>query len=231
MAMRSLDTHGACLLPWLEAGQTVLDLGCGPGTLTAGIADQVFPGKVIGVDARREPLDNARRLAEGCEQINLSFTCASAYRLPFDDDTFDLVFAHALMEHLADPLLVLHEIRRVLRPAGRLVMASPDWDAFRFDHAGADVQAVMRLYRAIQERNGGDTRAGQRLAGYAEEAGFQVLDRGEWIETYDSTLQIARYLAEQLEAESEFAAARTLVRWSTRPGAQFHQCWRWCAVG
>jgi len=226
MAERSLESHGAALLSWLRPGQQVLDLGCGPGTITSGIADRVFPGCVTGVDARREPLETARRLAEGCEQVNLTYTCATAYRLPFDTASFDLIFSHALMEHLEDPALALAEIQRVLRPGGTLVLASPDWDHFVFDQASSDVLSAIRLYRAIQEQNGGDTRAGQSLGGWVQEAGLLVREGGERLETYSSTLQIAQYLAAQLEAEGEYAAARALVRWSTRPGARFHQCWR-----
>lgn len=226
MAERTLDSHGGFLLPLLRPGQQVLDLGCGPGTITSGIANHVFPGRVTGVDARREPLENARRLAEGCEQVNLSYTCATAYRLPFDDASFDLVFSHALMEHLEDPALALQEMRRVLQPGGSLVLASPDWDGFVFEHASSDVLAAVRLYRKLQEQNGGNTRAGQCLAAWVEEADMSLTQCSEWTETYSSTLRIARYLASQLDDHGEHAAARALVRWSTRPGARFHQCWR-----
>ena len=94
----------------------VLDVGCGPGTITVGLARRAR--EVIGVDASAEMVDSARRLAADEGIGNASFEVGSAYDLPYADSSFDVVYAHQVMQHLADPVRALREARRVLRPGG-----------------------------------------------------------------------------------------------------------------
>lgn len=227
MAARDLESHGFFLSPLLQRGFHVLDVGCGPGTITAGIAEAVFPGTVTAVDAAPGTLNYARRLAEGREIMNLHFAGASAYELPFAAESFDLVFAHALLEHLRDPRRALREFHRVTCPGGFAAVCSPDWDAFELDGASARVDRAIEAYRDLQEENGGDTRAGARLRGWLHEAGFTPLVHDEWIEEYGNTRTIADYLAAQLEAAGRPDHAETLREWANQPDARFRQSWKY----
>ena len=110
MAARDLETHGFFLLPLLQPGFDVLDAGCGPATISADIADAVFPGKVTALDISPSELDHGRRLAEGREIVNLEFLAGSAYEIPFPDSSFNVVFSHALLEHLGEPRRALEGI-------------------------------------------------------------------------------------------------------------------------
>ena len=105
----------------------VLDCGCGPGVISIGLAEAVGPnGHVTGIDFAESQI----AIAQACATPNLTFQVASVYALPFEDNAFDLVFSHALFEHLADPIQGVREIRRVLRPGGVAGLCSPDWDRF-----------------------------------------------------------------------------------------------------
>jgi ubiquinone/menaquinone biosynthesis C-methylase UbiE len=226
MAARNLDSHGFFLAPLLQRGFHVLDVGCGPGTLPLGIAAAVFPGRVTGVDVAAAPLESARRLAEGLEIVNAEFHQASAYRLPFADDSFDVVFAHALFEHLREPRAALREMVRVTRPDGFVALCSPDWDHFDLTPFSTEVAEALAAYRYLQEINGGNTRAGSLLPEWLQETGFTVLDHGEWMEQYDDPHRIAAYLGAQLDRAGETLHAATLRDWASQPGAVFHQCWK-----
>jgi ubiquinone/menaquinone biosynthesis C-methylase UbiE len=225
MAARTLESHGRFALPWLKPGMQVLDLGCGPGTITLGLADTAFPGTVTGLDTEEIAVRRAQQLAEGLEAVNASFRTGSAYRLPFADETFDFVFSHALFEHLSRPLEALAEIRRVLRPAGFAALCSPDWDQFEVAPWTEQTEAAFAAYRDLQTRNGGDTRAGSRLGDALERSGFLLAHEEARLETYADASHIAEYLARQLEAAGDLRAARAWRRWSGNPDAVFHHAW------
>lgn len=114
---RTADNSAAYLLDKLRPGDDVLDVGCGPGTVTVGLADRVTPGRVVGVDNTWQVLAEARALTARSAATDLSFVVGDAYRLAFADESFDVVHAHQLLQHLTDPVAGLSEMRRV--PARR----------------------------------------------------------------------------------------------------------------
>jgi ubiquinone/menaquinone biosynthesis C-methylase UbiE len=115
MAARSLRTHAAFIEPWLKSGFQVLDCGCGPGAISVGLATAVGPsGQVTGIDLAESQI----AIAQARSTANLNFQVGSVYELPFDDNSFDVVFSHALFEHLARPIAAIQEIHRILRPGG-----------------------------------------------------------------------------------------------------------------
>lgn len=230
MAIRDLESHGFFAMPLLQSGFAVLDAGCGSGTITNGIAEMVFPGTVTALDVSTTQLEQARRLSQGREIVNTEYVCASANALPFADETFDLVFSHALLEHLRNPTQAMSEFFRVTRPGGFAAVASPDWDAFELTHFPEPVRAAIHAYRDLQESNGGNTRAGNLLEDWITAAGFLSISLGEWIEEYGSAKPISETLSVQLEAAGHPQHARNLREWAALPEATFHQSWKY-AVG
>lgn len=227
MAARDLESHGFFLTPLLQRGFHVLDAGCGPGTITTGIAEAVFPGTVTAIDIAPGQLEYARRLAQGREIMNLHFADASACALPFADETFDLVFAHALLEHLRDPRKAMREFHRVTRPGGFVAVCSPDWDAFDLFPFSDRVREAVQTYRDLQERNGGNTRAGAMLGRWISEAGFTPLATDAWTEEYEDAGRIGEYLALQLGTAGHTRQAEAIRQWARDSGAQFRQVWNY----
>src|SRR5437016_1460749 len=126
-ARRTAASEAAFFLPCLRPGMRLLDVGCGPGSITVGLARAVAPGEVVGVDLAPDVLDAARTLAAEQDLSALRFEAGRAEALPFPDASFDAVFAHTLLEHVPDATPVLREMRRVLRPGGLLGGRDADW--------------------------------------------------------------------------------------------------------
>ena len=101
LASRGASDYEAFLLPHLRDGMTLLDCGCGPGSMTYGLAKRLRDGKVIGPDISAE-FKQAHAHATAREQRNLTFAQGDATALPFYDERFNAVFAHSMVETLDD---------------------------------------------------------------------------------------------------------------------------------
>lgn len=240
MERRTAESHGAAILRHLRPGMALLDVGCGPGSITVGLARAVAPGRVVGFDAAASQVDRARRRAADAGVGNVEFHAAPADALPVGDGTFDAAVAHALLEHLVDPVLALGEMRRALRPGGVAVAVSPDWGGFLLAPEDPAAARAVACYKAVQRSNGGDVHAGRRLGEWMRRAGFDEVGMSARYEVYDDRAAIAGYLAERLEgsgdreddrarggvgAEEARGLARDLRAWAERPGGMFAQAW------
>lgn len=226
MAKRSLDAHGAFIKPHLREGFRVLDCGCGPGTISAGLAGVVKAGSVHGIDQSELQIAEAKRIHSA---PNLTFSTDDVYDLPFEDGSFDLVFAHALFEHIGQPEPALREMHRVLKPGGLVGLCSPDFAAFIITPETEAVRDAFAFYRSMQESNGGDTLAGRRLATWLSESGFTPLETQGRCENYPDTKLIGDYLANQLDSH-DAAHAAAFREWMVMPGACFAQMWISCVA-
>src|SRR5690554_6278613 len=115
---RTVDNSAAYLSPSLHEGNDVLDVGCGPGTISVDLARRVSPGSVIGLDSAPEVIEKARVLADSEGVSNIRFVVGDAYATGFDDGRFDIVHTHQTLQHLGDPVAALREFRRVAKPGG-----------------------------------------------------------------------------------------------------------------
>jgi len=174
MTSRTAKGHGAFLLPYLQPGMSFLDCGCGPGTLTGGFARQVAPGQTIGIDMEPSQFMAAAEAAQRDGVGNLRFETGDIYALPFADETFDAVFASAVLGSVADPEKVVAEMVRVLKPEGWLGLKE-------FDHGGdiiwPQTPVIARsteLYHRLRAHNGHEPYAGRRLKEFIDAAGCSV---------------------------------------------------------
>ena len=170
---RTAENSAAYLLPHLSAGMSVLDVGCGPGTITVDLAASVAPGRVTAVEVTADALALARAEAAsaGCQTID--FAVSDVHALDFADDTFDVVHAHQGLQHVTDPVQALREMRRVCRPGGIVAARDSDYLAFCWFPALPELDEWMALYQRITTGNGGQPQAGRRLLSCAREAGFE----------------------------------------------------------
>jgi SAM-dependent methyltransferase len=166
---RTVANSAPHLLPGLRAGLDLLDVGCGPGTITADLAARVAPGRVVGMDRSPEVIAEA---ASGLGSDRLSFVVGDVYRLDAPDASFDVVHAHQVLQHLSDPVAALREMRRVCRPDGVVAVRDSDYAAFTWDPPSPELDRWLAVYRAVARGNDADPDAGRRLKGWALAAGF-----------------------------------------------------------
>ncbi|MFE0644006.1 class I SAM-dependent methyltransferase [Streptomyces sp. NPDC058877] len=169
---RTASNSAAYLLPSLRPGMDLLDVGCGPGTITADLAPLVAPGRVTAVDAAAGVLEQARAVATERGVENIEFTVADVHSLDFPDDSFDVVHAHQVLQHVGDPVRALREMRRVCRPGGIVAARDSDYGAFAWFPEHPSLDEWLDLYHRVAGANGGEPDAGRRLFSWARRAGF-----------------------------------------------------------
>ncbi|MFJ6695033.1 class I SAM-dependent methyltransferase [Streptomyces sp. NPDC091272] len=174
---RTAENSAAYLLPHLRAGQRVLDVGCGPGTITADLAELVGPeGHVTGGDHAAGILDRARRTAAERGLRNVEFTTADVHALAYPDDSFDVVHAHQVLQHVGDPVAALREMRRVCRPGGIVAARDSDYAAMAWYPQPPLLDDWLELYHRVARAGGGEPDAGRRLRSWALRAGFEEVN-------------------------------------------------------
>jgi ubiquinone/menaquinone biosynthesis C-methylase UbiE len=203
MGRRTAETHGGFFLPQLRAGWRLLDAGCGPGTITLGLARAVEPGQVVGIDIEESQFASARERAER-EGLNVEFRRASVYELPFQDASFDAVFSHALLEHLRDASAALVEMRRVLKPGGLIGLRAADLGGLLIDAASEGPAQALAAYLASQKDQSKDPNVGRKLGRLLRQAGFAVQKRTASYEVItEMILKIGPSLAQQFAAQGD----------------------------
>ncbi|MBB5937393.1 class I SAM-dependent methyltransferase [Streptomyces zagrosensis] len=168
---RTAANSAAYLLPDLTTGHSVLDLGCGPGTITVDLAERVAPGQVTAVDAADGVLDRARAVAAERGLANITFAVADAHQLDYPDASFDVVHAHQVLQHLGDPVGALREARRVCRPGGVIAARDADYAAMAWYPRVPGLDTWLAIYRSVARGSGGEPDAGRQLLSWAREAG------------------------------------------------------------
>jgi len=181
-ATRTVDNSAAFLLPHLAAGTRVLDVGCGPGSVTRGLASLVEPGSVIGVDVAPDVIDIAKRDARAARVENVEFRVGDVYTLPLDDAEFDVVYAHQVLQHLTDPVAALTEMRRVVCATGVVAVRDADYGAFVWAPEHPALTRWLEIYHRVTEHNGAHADAGRHLVRWFSEAGFDrfVVSTSNW---------------------------------------------------
>jgi SAM-dependent methyltransferase len=168
---RTAENSAAYLLPELRPGQRLLDVGSGPGTITVDLAERVAPGRVTALEMTEDALALTRAEAgrRGCETIDLAV--GDVHALDFPDASFDVVHAHQVLQHVADPALALREMTRVCRPGGVVAVRDGDYSGFTWYPELPGLDYWRELYLAAARANGGEPDAGRRLLAWAHAAG------------------------------------------------------------
>ncbi len=170
---RTVQNSAGYLLPHLAAGQRVLDVGCGPGTITVDLAPRVAPGEVVGIDSAADVVAQAQGLAADSGLRNVRFAVGDVYALDFPDDSFDVVHAHQVMQHLARPVEAMREMRRVLKPGGILAARDVIYGSTSWYPALPALDLWLTSMRAVMHGNGAFPDAGRSLKAWARHAGFE----------------------------------------------------------
>lgn len=169
---RTAANSAAYLLDSIEPHMRILDIGCGPGTITADLAALVPYGRVTGVDRAPGILEQARATAAERGLDNVDFAVADVHALDFPDDSFCVVHAHQVLQHVGDPVQALREMRRVTRPGGFIAVRDSDYAAMTWYPASPGMDDWLDLYHRVARANGGEPDAGRRLKSWALDAGL-----------------------------------------------------------
>lgn len=169
---RTAENSAGYLLSHLRPGMSLLDIGCGPGTITVDLAVRVAPGRVTAVDITEEAIDLARTEAHQHNLSNVFFATSDVHALEFPDGAFDVVHAHQVLQHVADPVVALREMRRVCARDGIVAARDADYAGFIWYPRLPALDRWRDLYERASRANGGEPDAGRRLLSWAHEAGF-----------------------------------------------------------
>ena len=181
---RNAVTNAAYLLPSLKAGLRVLDFGCGPGTISMGLAEAIEPGELHGVDIEESQIQMAQAAAKAGGHDNTVFQTADVAALPYEDETFDVAHCHAVLMHVPDTRAVLREVYRVLRPGGRIASRELIGASSFFEPSIDDFAKMWEAFTTLIETNQGHPDMGKELKGVFIEAGFTDVQAGTSFESY-----------------------------------------------
>ncbi len=170
-ARRGAEDSAGYLLPHLRPGLDLLDVGCGPGSITLDLHRRVEPGRVVGLENSEDALQFARAAAEE-QGRDIEFVLGDAYALDFPDASFDVVHAHQVMHHLEDPVAALREMGRVCRPDGVVAVRETDYGAMTWFPESEGISDWLATYRQVSRSNGAEPDAGRRLVSWCRQAGF-----------------------------------------------------------
>jgi SAM-dependent methyltransferase len=169
---RTAENSAAYLLPHLRPGLSLLDIGSGPGTITVDLAERVAPGPVTAVEVTEAALAVTRAELErrGCTSARL--VTGDIHDLPFPSGSFDVVHAHQVLQHVADPVAALREMVRVCRPGGVVAVRDGDYSGFTWYPELPGLDRWRELYQSAARANGGEPNAGRRLLAWAHAGGI-----------------------------------------------------------
>ena len=170
---RTAENSAAYLLPHLADGQRLLDVGCGPGTLTVDLAGRVGPnGSVVGIDLSASVVQEATAHATAQAAGNVTFRTGDFRALEELEGSFDVVHAHQVLQHLRDPVGALAAMGRLARPGGIVAARDSDYLSFLWTPADPRLDRWREIYMAVSDHNGTRGDAGRWLLRWALDAGL-----------------------------------------------------------
>ncbi len=171
---RTAQNSAGYLLPNLRPTDHLLDVGAGPGTITADFAELVDRVTATEVGPEELAISQATIAERGLE--NVDFSVADLHSLPFEDETFDVVHAHQVLQHVADPVEALKEMARVAKPGGIIAVRDSDYAGFCWWPELPELDVWLEVYRSAARANGGEPDAGRRLLSWAHSAGLKDVE-------------------------------------------------------
>ena len=233
------ETSAAFLLPHLKPGLRLLDFGCGPGTISVGLAKAVAPGEMHGVDMEESLIEFAKSVAASQGQDNAIFHVDDVTNLECEDDFFDVAHCRSVLMHVPDTAAVLSEVKRVLKPGGLLACREMICES-SFTHPDSGImRRSWEMFEDLVEADDGHPQMGKDMKGHIKEAGFVDIRMNASFSVYSSPQEIAsihrvvrQWLLSHEVAEAAIkygASSERLLndiqvaydRWKDRPDALF----------
>ena len=188
---RSAETHAAHLLPHLSPGLKLLDFGCGPGTISVGLAQRIAPGEFHGIDMEESQIELARAASAAGGHDNMTFHVGSATELPFDDNTFDVAHCHAVLMHIPDTQAALAEVKRVLKPGGIIASREVIVASSFLEPVPNEIRDAWGVFAGLLQGNGGHPQFGRELKAALLDAGFGGVRTSASFDSFSSAEDVA----------------------------------------
>lgn len=233
------ENNAAFLLPHLSPGLRLLDFGCGPGTISVGLARAVAPGEMHGVDMDASMIELARSVANSQSQDNAIFHVGDVTDLKFEDNFFDVAHCRSVLMHVPDTAAVLSEVRRVLKPGGIIACREMICES-AFTHPDFDImRRSWEMFEDLVQADDGHPQMGKDMKGHILKAGFVDVRMNASFSIYSSPEEIdsihrliSQWLlsSEVQEAAMKYGASSSRLvndlkvaydRWKEDPGALF----------
>lgn len=218
MKTRTAQDNAKLFLNYAKPNMHILDVGCGPGSITIGLAQALPDCHIIGIDKEGSQLDIASEAALQHKVVNCSFEQASIFELPYENDSFDAVYGHTILMHFKEVEAALAEIRRVLKPGGYISFREVDFGSNIFYPSDSALAEVMGLFRRSFFHNDANPDLGRSLAHLLEQNGFSVKE-------FNISMSQATTLAQKegmyqsmvsLWQQAEFPAQAVELGWITQ---------------
>ena len=187
----SIESQAAHLIPHLRNGLRVLDFGCGPGSISVGLARAVEPdGELHGIDMGESHIQLARRVAQAGGHSNATFHVGDVTNMPFEDAFFDIAHCHNVLSFIPDTQAVLAEVKRVMKPGGIIScreMASGS--SFLYPDSGL-MRRGLDMFEDLVSSDGGHPQMGRELKEHLLKAGFEDIRATASFDSYGSPQDI-----------------------------------------
>lgn len=227
---RTAEDSAGFLLPHVRRGMSLLDVGCGPGSITIDLARRLAPGRVVGMDVADSILATATSAVEESGLANVEIRHGSVYGLEVHDASFDIVFAHQVLQHLSDPVEALREMRRVAVPGGLVGVRDVDYATFAWHPGHPKLTRWLELYHQVTARNDAEADAGRHLLSWFREAGLSdvTITTSAW--SYADPAARAFWGNGWIERATESAFARQAIEYGLSTDselAEISRAWAW----
>lgn len=195
LSLRNARVNARHLMPRLQPGMQVLDFGCGPGSITVGLASAVHPGAVHGVDVEESQIELARAAAAAGGHDNAVFHVGDVCGLPFEDSSFDVAHCHATLMHVPDTGAALREVYRVLKPGGIVSARELIATSSFLEPDGGHTPEAWITFARLLTANGGHPDLGRELKRCLLDCGFAGVEATGSFDYFSSEAGVAAFHA------------------------------------
>ncbi|MDE0231534.1 MAG: methyltransferase domain-containing protein [bacterium] len=184
------STHAAYLLPHLRPGLRVLDFGCGPGTISVGLAEAIAPGVLHGIDMEETQISLAKATAKARGRRNAVYQVGDVTALPFEDEFFDVAHCHNVLMHVPDTRAALTEVKRVLKPGGIIGCREMICESSFINPDFGILGEAWRIFMDLLEADDGHAQMGKDIKAHLIDTGFANLQITASFTTYSTPEEV-----------------------------------------